>query len=345
MRKIMCIFLLTALLLSTLAACNAPDKTPDGTPDAAPDNVGNDTSADTTTAAPIETTTAEPDDTAAPIDTTVVADDTTSSDNSTNIKGFIDCSDDIDLSGIKIDIGNLLGPKFFQDPDPRYYTWSYKPHLDYSIYDLRFECLFSVYTDKNGEFNFNVPADCNVAITYMQFDLDTLPEGYGIRTDAYELPRCSGLTSIQHRNGYGLHDFGDGTIYSPIPSEVEFVLEPIASAEITYNMLCNGFNFFPDVMNSEGKYLYAEITLINGRFDDNFIDTMINGGELTYTVTLQSGTFSQEISYTRLIDNKYWGPVWEIRAEYLYYNNYITKEQYDNIVATTPPSDAGNGWM
>ena len=50
MRKLLCIFLLTALLLSTLAACNASDKTPDGTPDAAPDNVGNDTSADTTAA-------------------------------------------------------------------------------------------------------------------------------------------------------------------------------------------------------------------------------------------------------------------------------------------------------
>ena len=59
MRKIICILLLTALLLSTLAACNAPDKTPDGTPDAAPDNVANDSSADTTadgaTTAPTDT--------------------------------------------------------------------------------------------------------------------------------------------------------------------------------------------------------------------------------------------------------------------------------------------------
>lgn len=321
MRKIMCIFLLTALLLTCLAAC----KTPDGTP------------ADTTLSDALGVVTGDLSaDTAAPVETTAVADDTTSSDNYTNIKGFIACADGVDLSGIKIDIGTLRGPKFNQDPDPRDYTWHYMPHLDYSIYDKQFECLFSVYTDKNAEFSFDLPLDSSVSSTYIKFDLATLPEGYGIRTDAYELPSCSGRTSIENRYGFGLYWFGDKTIYSPIPSEVNFVLEPIASAEISYNLNCKGFNFFPDVMNSEGKYLYADITLINGRFDDNFIDTMINGGELTYTVTLQSGTFSQEISYTR--PDIVWGPIWEIRAEYLYYNNYITKEQYDNIVATTPPS-------
>ena len=48
MRKIICILLLTALLLSTLVACNVPDNV-DNAPSA-------DTTADDTTTAPIDTT-------------------------------------------------------------------------------------------------------------------------------------------------------------------------------------------------------------------------------------------------------------------------------------------------
>ena len=71
---------------------------------------------------------------------------------------------------------------------------------------------------------------------------------------------------------------------------------------------------------------------------------MINGGDLTYTAMIQSGSFSKDVSQTLEKDMLLYTTPWERRVEYLYYNNYITKEQYDNIVATTPPSDAGNGW-
>ena len=314
MRKLLCIFLLTALLLSTLAACNAPD--------AAPDNVGNDISADTT-AAPIETTTAEPDDTAAPVETTVVADDTTAS--AQNIKCVITCPDHIDVSGIKVDIYKWIGGGFYMNPDVREGIRKYQPHINFDQYKPKYELKQSTSVDQNSEFCFDMSDMPDGG--YIRFDLDTLPDGYGIRKADRDMEAAAGFDFIENRDGFYVSS--DSTM------PIEFILEPIASASITFNMAYNGFNFFPDVMNREGKYLYADITLINGRFDDNFIDIMINGGELTYTVTLQSGTFSQEVSYTRQI-NDYWGAVWEIRAEYLYYNNYITKEQYDNMVDAAP---------
>ena len=110
MRKLICLFLLTALLLSTLAACNAPDKTPD----AAPDNVGNDTSADTTTAS---------------VETTVVDADTTET-----IKGLISCADNMNLSEIKVDIYKIIYSEKAWDPNPRDAIMGYQPHLDFSDY-------------------------------------------------------------------------------------------------------------------------------------------------------------------------------------------------------------------
>ena len=87
MRKIICILLLTALLMSTLAACNAPD---DASADAfettlsdALGIVPTDSSADTT-AAPIETT--------API----------------IYHGSISCADNMNLSEIKVDFYKIM---------------------------------------------------------------------------------------------------------------------------------------------------------------------------------------------------------------------------------------------
>ena len=64
MRKIICILLLTALLLSTFTACSAPNSTPD--------NVANDSSADTTAdGAPTAPTDTTPSDTSPVFDESI----------------------------------------------------------------------------------------------------------------------------------------------------------------------------------------------------------------------------------------------------------------------------------
>ena len=233
MRKLICLFLLTALLLSTLAACNAPDKMPDGTPD----NVGNDISADTTTAAHIETTTAEPDDTAAPVETTVVADDTTAS--AQNIKCVITCPDNIDVSGIKVDIYEYLGGGFYMDPDIRLIVRNYKPHMDFKQYMPKFERRMSVGVDQKGEFSFDVSGMPKGG--YIRFDLDTLPDGYGIRQVNRDMNAASGFTFVENRDGF----YVSGTSNMSI----EFILEPIASASITFN---------PEIVNNA----YSTVSII-----------------------------------------------------------------------------------
>ncbi len=315
MRKIMCIFLLTALLLSTLAACNAPDKTPDGTPD----NVGNDTSADTTTAA-------------TPAETTVVYADTTET-----IKGLISCADNMNLSEIKVDIYKIIYSEKAWDPNPRDAIMGYQPHLDFSGYEHAYEYLSSVYTDNEGKFSFETSVDA--PLLYVSFDVDTLPDGYGIRSIQRELI----YFDKKQQGGFGLAVYGSTETASAAPT-AEFILEPIADASITFGLYYDGFLIASRVYNDNGNALYAKSVIVNGRFNDNFIDAMINGGDLTYTAMIQSGDFSKGVSQTLEKDMLLYTTPWERRVEYLYYNNYITKEQYDNIVATTPPSDAGNGW-
>ena len=145
MRKIMCIFLLTALLLSTLAACNAPGKTPDGTPDAAPDNVGNDTSADTTTDTPIVTTVALPETTVTEPEYNIPEGD---------IAGRFYCEDNIDMSEIEVKIC----------------VW----HQSYDQFMQK--VLFSVKTDENGVFHFTPPD----GEWFGEVNCSTIVSGYGV---------------------------------------------------------------------------------------------------------------------------------------------------------------------
>ena len=138
MRKIICILLLTALLLSTFTACTTPDDvSADAFETTLADALGiapTDSSADTT-AASIETTTIEPADTTAPI----------------IYHGSISCADNIDLSDIKVDIYRIESPSVMVKPDPRYtQPVTYAPHIDHSEYSDKYIYLFSVYTDKDG---------------------------------------------------------------------------------------------------------------------------------------------------------------------------------------------------
>ncbi len=309
MRKLLCIFLLTALLLSTLAACNASDKTPDGTPD----NVGNDTSADTT-AAPVETT--DP----------VSTDTTDATEQNAALSVNISSPDEIDLTKIKIDVFEVIPAKLMSIPTPWDGIVHYMPNLDFTDYRPTVIYRFSVYPNENGICEFQTSFGENR--TYIQFDFNSFPDQYGIRPIGND-----GLASTID---YNIDiEQADTVLFYPNDS---FVIEKIHSAKINALLRYYGFRFNPSLYNSSGKLLYAKTSLVNGRFDDSFVDSMIAGKEMTYTCTVISGNFSYDASGV-CDTGAYHGVIWEIRAEYLYYNNYITKEQYDNIVATTPPSE------
>ena len=302
MRKIMCIFLLTALLMSTLVACNAPD------------NVDNDPSADTT-ATPSEMTEPILNDATEPI----------------MYHGSISCADSMNLSEIKVDLYKIVYSEKAWDPNPRDTVTGYQPHLDFSDYEHTYEYLLSVYTDSEGKFSFETSVDA--PLLYVSFDTDTLPDGYGIRSAQSQLI----YFDKKQQGGFSLAVYGSTETALAAPT-AEFILELIADASVTFGLYYDGFLIASRVYNDNGNALYAKSVIVNGRFNDNFIDAMINGGDLTYTAMIQSGSFSKDVSQILEKDMLLYTVPWERRVEYLYYNNYITKEQYDNIVATTPPS-------
>ena len=331
MRKLICLFLLTALLLSTLAACNASDKTPDGTPDAAPDNVGNDTSADTTTVAPPETTTALPETTeAVSTDTTVVPDAT---EQNAVLSVNIISPDDIDLSGIKIDVYEYT---FAQDNHwPRVFVWDtehgkvYDPTRDLSHYFPVLTYLFSVYTDENGK--------CEIAADVPEIrvfvDYDSLPEQYGIRVNGED---SGGGYDYAREGGFYVD------AYAQWPKTWDLALEKIEvidSLGWIFSAGIHKFHFNALLWSKDREHqLFANHKIVNGRFDDTFVQAVINGDECLYTATVVCGELSQKVQgWVNWKSYIYW----EWRVQYLYYNNYITQEQYDNIVATTPPSEIG----
>ena len=325
MRKLICIFLLTALLLSTLAACNASDKTPDGTPDAAPDNVGNDTSADTTAALP-ETTTAQPEPTE-PVST-----DTADTTAPIIYHGSISCADNIDLSDIKVDIYRIESPSVMVMPDPRYtQPVNYTPHIDHSEYSDKYIYLFSVYTDKDGNFSFELPEQ---KMGRLMFDYSTFPKQYGIR-------------EVSDPLAYDGENYGIGFSYNENNPEfsvlkAEFALEKVTNARLEFVWAKQSFGFEAYLTGGNNIRLYADYQIQNGRFDDSFIQDMVSGDKTNYTATVVCGDLSETASCEVWWKSKY--NYWEWRVQYLYYNNYITKEQYDNIVATTPPSEILPNW-
>ena len=327
MRKIICIFLLTALLLSTLAACNAPgDTSADAFETTLADALGiapTDSSADTTAAHP-ETT--EP----VANDTTVVTD---VAEQNAVLSVNIISPDDIDLSGIKIDVYEYTFPQGKTWPFPTVwdteYGKVYDPTRDLSYYFPTLTYLFSAYTDENGkcEISTNVP-EIRVFVDY-----DSLPEQYGIRVNGED----SGSGYYYAKEGGFYVD-----VYAQWPKTWDLALEKIESiSSIFWNFVAgiHEFHFQATLRSKGGTPLYANHKIVNGRFDDTFVQAMINGDECLYTATVVCGELSQQVQGKVNWKSAY--IYWEWRAQYLYYNNYITQEQYDNIVATTPPSEIG----
>ncbi|MBQ9079496.1 MAG: hypothetical protein IJY27_00300 [Clostridia bacterium] len=279
---------------------------------------GSGTPQDTTTASE---TTPVPNDTTTPDHETTSSDTpSTPSDAVTQYQGKISSPDNTDLSGIKIDVYEVISAKIGVDPDPRNIKYTtYDPSRDFSFLEDKYVYLFSVYTDINGGFSFDLPCSSGA----IRFDSDTFPKQHGIRCAE------NSRNDFNAKNSVVFYADNVDTL------SVEFVLERAESAYLTFVKEHDSFGFSPVLVNGVGEILYADAEITNGRFDDGFIDAMISGAEINYTATIVYDDLSQTVTYPVSWEHLYY---WEWRVGYLYYNNYITKEQYDNIFATTEPS-------
>ena len=238
--------------------------------------------------------------------------------------GVITSPDNISLEGIKVDVYEVTGPKYGMDPSPDIIAYQkYNTDYDFSDYEYSDVYRFSVYTDAEGKFSFRLPA----AGSAIRFDFNTFPEQYGIR-------------GTDDNTAVSLYD--PLQIYSNVSYTLQgtYSLEKVEKLDCSVKCLYDGFHFIPLLYNGNGDYVYGKAALSHGRFDDGFIDAMINGAEtINYTATVECGNLSEESSATVLLNWLY--PAWEWRVDYLYYNNYIDTAQYEEIYRAKEPTKFG----
>lgn len=301
--------LLALLLLAALTLCSCHTPSPDPVDTTPP--------AETTPAAqttPLETTTTE----------NTPADPTPQPTELSTYTGVITSPDNISLEGIKVDVYEVTGPKYGMDPSPDIIAYQkYNTDYDFSDYEYSDVYRFSVYTDAEGKFSFRLPA----AGSAIRFDFNTFPEQYGIR-------------GTDDNTAVSLYD--PLQIYSNVSYTLQgtYSLEKVEKLDCSVKCLYDGFHFIPLLYNGNGDYVYGKAALSHGRFDDGFIDAMINGAEtINYTATVECGNLSEESSATVLLNWLY--PAWEWRVDYLYYNNYIDTAQYEEIYRAKEPTKFG----
>ena len=239
--------------------------------------------------------------------------------------GVIISPDNINLSGIKVDVYEVTGPKYIVRPSHDIIAYQkYNTDYDFSDYEYSDVYRFSVYTDVEGKFSFRLPA----AGSAIRFDFNTFPEQYGIR-------------GTDDNTAVSLYD--PLQIYSNVSYTLQgtYSLEKVEKLDCSVKCLYDGFHFIPLLYNGNGDYVYGKAALSHGRFDDGFIDAMINGAEtINYTATVECGNLSEESSATVLLNWLY--PAWEWRVDYLYYNNYIDTAQYEEIYRAKEPTKFGS---
>ena len=300
--KILLVLLLLAAL--TLCSCHTPS----------PDPVE-------TTPPPADTTPAE----TTPAAQIPPAETIPQSPELSTYTGVITSPDNISLEGIKVDVYEVTGPKYGMDPSPDIIAYQkYNTDYDFSDYEYSDVYRFSVYTDAEGKFSFRLPA----AGSAIRFDFNTFPEQYGIR-------------GTDDNTAVSLYD--PLQIYSNVSYTLQgtYSLEKVEKLDCSVKCLYDGFHFIPLLYNGNGDYVYGKAALSHGRFDDGFIDAMINGAEtINYTATVECGNLSEESSATVLLNWLY--PAWEWRVDYLYYNNYIDTAQYEEIYRAKEPTKFGS---
>ena len=297
--KIFALVLAAILSASALCACQSPSPDP----------------ADTTPAPPlsevVETTTPA-------LTTPVIATPTPDTPNAPEaLVGKVTSPDDISLKGIKVDVYKLVYPAVKMDPGPSsIQTKNYRPYNDFSHFDTKYVYMYSVYTDSNSEFSIEMTDDSMA----LRFDHRSLPKQYGVRQVLDEYYSYNEYISI-----YSLKENSD------------FALERVEDIRIERISDVQHFRFRAVPYSKDNKPLYADCGIVNGRFDDDFVDAMIEGSTINYTATLVCGDLTVEKSCEIDLAGSYY--YWEWRVEYLYYNNYINKAQMDEIFRTREPSE------
>lgn len=313
--KIFALVLAAILSASALCACQSPSPDPADTTPAPP-------LSDVVDTTPAETTPAETTPTEIPAETTPAEVDDLMSTRT--YVGKISSPDNISLEGIKVDVYKVISAKWVVDPSPQISAYlKYDTCYDFSDYEDTFVYEFSVYTDAEGKFSF----DSYKYSTAISFDFDSFPKQYGIRS--------ANQDTVYLGEPMRVNSMGPN-----VPDIIEFALEKIVTAEVTWKMHYEGFIFEPYLLGADQDHnnrLYGKAVISRGRFDDGFVDAMINGTEINYTATVICGDISNYDTLLVRIQNYY--VVWEWRVDYLYYNNYIDKAQYDEIYRTTEPSD------
>ena len=293
--------LLALLLLAALTLCSCHNPSPD----------------------PVETT-PPPADTTPAETTPVPIEDNTNTERLYTYTGHITSSESIPLNRIKIDVYEMHNPKIMSRPSALDVpALEYDPSIDYSDYKYSYEYVCTVFTDENGNYSFESSYDQTVCAF---FDLETLPVGYGIRKAEGEYFSPSDATEGYH------------AMYNPQNPSFEFVVEKVEAARLECIQEKQSFWFYAELYSATGASLFGCATVSKGRFEDNFVDAMINGSESKYTATITCGDFSTQASET-----VWWEACrpWEWRVGYLYYNNYIDKAQYEEIFSTREPTKYG----
>lgn len=233
--------------------------------------------------------------------------------------GRISSPDDIDMSDIKIfvceyEFGNMVFPGPISTI---LYRYKYDPNRDLSEYEDSVKYIMTISPDKDGSFRFEAPKDKKIAL---KFDFDSFPEQYGIRR-----------TNNSPLNDNFLLEYGSSTDMSNLS------LERAVRASLNYRNLWQGdcFTFYAELYSDSGK-IYGNAVVSEGRFDDDFIEKMIEGGTVYYRAKITCGELVVDTYHE--LRTEYFSIYWEWRVDYLYYNNYITQDRYDEIVRTKEPS-------
>lgn len=223
--------------------------------------------------------------------------------------------DNVDLSGIRIDIckyeyrpGSM--PDLSGGPGTRY-----DPNRDFTDSTDVVQYVETVTTDKSGEFSFFAASNVTMAL---RFDAESLPEQYGLRC-----PEETRQIST------------DGILVCNSTKPLELSLEKATQASLIHRYHWDGDYFtFEPLLSGEAGAIYGAATVSSGRFGDDFIDKMISGGTLIYSGVINCGELSVKARYEFNVDFLMCYVEW--RLDYLYYNNYITAERYAELIASIP---------
>lgn len=311
-KRALSLFLAIAMVAILLASCGtAGNSEPGTTPEASPST-------------PV--TTPETPETSAPSTSEAgTSENTDTPAQDITYTGHISATDGIvDISGIVIEALWYTPMPMTDSAYNGTVGTTYRQNYDYfEEYRETFRYLTTMSPDKDGNFSFTAPADMHVAI---QIDCETIPAPYGIYPVDYSF-----ISNYYYDNP------PPATVKYRENTNIDFVIGPIERYSVYIDWDGDDFFLAPCAFVND-KRVAANLRLYEARFADNFVEAMIEGTDISYSGKIQCGGVDvATVSNTTNI-MFYLAGYWEWRVNYLYYNNYITKAEYDEIFSTREPS-------